>query len=155
MRKKNNKTMEAKKYKQEFIPEVQITERKNLVAYVKREYSEKVQGVTIRNLSTGLRIYFGSDGKAELSSGRAMYAKKAALVQCLPKLLEVAEYTCFGQRKEKDEKSVLGYAKFKARVIIDGQLEHAHIVVQVRSTGKGYYCHEINIKKERAPRCRT
>lgn len=136
------------KYKQKYIPQITIQERKNLVAYVKREYTLNVQGKNIKNADTGLTIYFGSDGKAELLHGRALYAKKAALVQCLPQLLQLAEYSNFGTRKNKDEKNVFGYANFNAKVYIDGKLENVHIAVVVKSSGKAYYCHEINIKNE-------
>ncbi len=135
------------KYKQHIIPSVRIIERKNLRDYVRTEYTKHVQGKTVVNRHIGLTIYFGSDGKAELSHGRAMYAKKAALVQCLPQLLEVAEYNNFGKRKDKDEKTVFGYANFKAKVKIDNKLEHVRITVLVKANGKAYYTHEVNIIK--------
>lgn len=135
------------KYRQTIIPSVEIKEYKNLRQYVKTEYTANVQGKTVRNRHTGLTIYFGSDGKAELSSGRAIYAKKAALVQCLPILMEVAEYNNFGTRKDKDEANILGYANFKAKVKINQKIEHVRITIRIKTNGKGYYCHEINIKK--------
>lgn len=135
------------KYKQTIIPRIQIKEVKNLRKYVREEYSSKLQGHTVINKHIGLTIYFGSDGKSELSTGRAIYAKKAALVQCLLELMENAEYNNFGARKETDRKNVFGYANFKAKVYINGVLEHVRITVLVKSDGKGYYCHEVNIKK--------
>lgn len=135
------------KYKKSVIPHIRILERVNLKDYIRKTYSEKIQGKTVVNKHIGLTIYFGSDGKSELSSGRAIYAKKAALVQCLPELLINAEYNNFGQRKEKDAKNVFGYANFKAKVFIDDKLEHVRITVKVKANGKGYYCHEVNIKK--------
>lgn len=135
------------KYKQTYIPKVEIQVHKDLRRYVKEYYTQYIQGKTIVNKHFGLTIYFGSDGKSELAHGRAMYAGKAALVQCLPELLEVAEYTSFGQRKAKDEKNVFGYANFKAKAYIDGKLKHVHIAVVVKANGKAYYSHELNIKK--------
>ena len=136
-----------KKYKQAIIPSVKIKTHTNSCQYVKNEYTSLIQGKSVINKHIGLTIYFGSDGKAELAYGRAIYAKKAALVQCLLELMREAEYTSFGQRKVKDDKNIFGYAKFKAKVYIDGKLENVHIVVVVKSNGKAYYCHEVNIKK--------
>ena len=79
------------KYRQKIIPEVKIQTCRNLRRYVRDYYAANVQGKTVVNEDIGLTIYFGSDGKAELAHGRAMYASKAALVQCLPTLLKVAE----------------------------------------------------------------
>lgn len=141
-------------YKQTYIPSVTIQTYSNLAQYVKNYYTHNVQGKTITNKHHQLTIYFGSDGKNELAYGRRLYAKKAALVQCLPELLTNAEYTNFGQRKTTDEPNVFGYANFKAKVYINGKLEHAHIVVAVKANGKAYYCHEINIIKKNS-RCRT
>ena len=134
-------------YKQKYIPSVSIQTYNNLRKYVKDYYTRNIQGKTVVNRHHHLTIYFGSDGKSELAHGRAIYAKKAALVQCLPELLEHAEYTSFGQRKTTDEPNVFGYANFKAKVYVNGKLEHTHIVVVVKANGKAYYCHEINIIK--------
>ena len=137
-----------KKYKQTYIPEVKrmpkVTCSAKLVASY---YKEHIQGKTVVNKHTGLTIYFGSDGKAELAHGRATYSKKVAVLQCLPRLLEVAEYNNWGNRKKTDEKYVFGYANFKAKVRIDGKLECARITVVVKANGKAYYNHEISIKK--------
>lgn len=135
------------KYRQKIIPEVKVQTYRNLRQYVRDYYAANVQGKTVVNEDIGLTIYFGSDGKAELAHGRAMYASKAALVQCLPTLLKVAEYSNFGTRKDKDEKNVFGYANFNAKVRIDGKIEHIHIAVKVKTNGKAYYSHEVNIKK--------
>ena len=137
------------KYKQKYIPSVSIVEYDNLSRYVRQEYSAHVQGKTVINHDCGLTIYFGSDGKAELAHGRAIYAKKAALVQCLPQLMEVAEYNNWGQRKQKDPKSVFGYANFKAKAKVNGEIVNVRISVIVKSNGKAYYHHELSIKKMR------
>lgn len=137
-----------KKYKQTFIPEITIVAKENLSKYIREEYTKYVQGRVVVNKDIGLTIYFGSDGKAELAHGRRLYAKKAALVQCLPELLEVAEYNNFGQRKKKDNQSIFGYANFKAKVAINDVIEHVRITVLVKANGKAYYCHEINIIKK-------
>ena len=136
------------KYKQTYIPSVTIKERTYLRKYVSRYYTEHIQGKTIKNKHTGLTIYFGADGKSKLAAGGSMYAKKAALVQCLPELLEHATYSNFGHRKPTDEPNVFGFANFKAKVYIDGKLEHAHIAVTVKTNGKAYYSHEINTIKK-------
>ena len=137
------------KYKQTEIPSVEIKARRDLRRYVMEEYSKNVQGKTVKNKDRGLTVFFGADGKNELAHGRAIYAKKAALVQCIVKLMEVAEYNNFGQRKDKDQENVFGYANFKAKVYINGVLEHVRITVVVKANGKAYYCHEVNIIKKK------
>ncbi len=136
-----------KKYKQTMIPSVKILAKSDLGKYIRTEYTKNIQGKTVVNKHSGLTIYFGSDGNAELSNGRRLYAAKAAIVQCLPTLLEHAEYNNFGQRKFTDEKNVFGYANFKAKVRIDNKIQHVRIAVVVKTNGKAYYCHEISIKK--------
>jgi hypothetical protein len=135
-----------KKYKQQTIPSISIVEHNDLRKYVRDFYTKNIQGNTVVNKHLGLTIYFGSDGKSELS-GRAIYVKKAALVQCLLILMEQAEYNNFGQRKPQDAPSIFGYANFKAKVKIDGKIENVRISVIVKSNGKAYYNHEINIIK--------
>ena len=48
-----------KKYKQTVIPSVKIIQKKNLSAYIRKEYSENVQGKTVVNKHIGLTIFFG------------------------------------------------------------------------------------------------
>ena len=139
-------------YKQTYIPSVKIITWNNLIKYVRQYYTANIQGKTIVNNHIGLTIYFGSDGKNELSWGRKLYPSKAALVQCLPELLEEAEYTHFGLKKITDEQTVFGYANFKAKAYINGELKHIHIAVKVKASGKAYYCHEVNIKKSQTQR---
>lgn len=136
-----------KTYRQTYIPEVNIQTHGNLVSYMKEYYSKHIQGTTIVNKHIGLTIYFGSEGKSELAYGHALYAEKAALVQCLPILLQVAEYNNWGERKTTDPLSVFGYANFKAKAKINGKLVNVRITVKVKCNGKGYYNHEISIKK--------
>jgi len=61
--------------------------------------------------------------------------------------MEVAEYNNFGERKSTDKPSVHGYFNFKAKVIINGKLEHVRISVLFKNN-KAYYNHEVNIIKQ-------
>lgn len=135
-----------KQYTQTTIPSIKIAEKKDLRIYVRDYYTKNIQGKSVVNKHIGLTIYFGADGKNELSS-KGIYAKKAALVQCLPELLENAQYNNWGARKMKDEKTVKGYANFKAKAKINGKMEIVRISVKVKENGKAYYTHEISIKK--------
>ena len=135
------------KYKQKEVPSVTIIEPQNRVKYVRDFYTENLQGKSVINKDIQLTINFTSIGKGELSYGRALYAKKIAVLQCIDKLLEVAEYNNFGQRKSTDKQNVLGYFNFKAKVKINGKLEFVRISVVLKKDGKAYYHHEVNIKK--------
>ena len=137
-----------KKYKQTEIPSVNIEIYENLSMYIRDYYADHLQGKTVTNQHLQMPIFFGSMGKNELSHGRALYAKKAAIIQCLEILMKVAEYNNFGERKPTDKPSVHGYFNFKAKVFIDGKLEHVRISVLFKNN-KAYYNHEVNIIKQK------
>ncbi len=144
-----------KKYKQTEIPSVNVQIHENLSSYIRLYYHKHLQGKTVINKHLRMPIFFGAIGKNELSFGRALYAKKAAIVQCLESLMEVAEYNNFGERKPTDKPSIHGYFNFKAKVIINGKLEHVRISVLFKNN-KAYYNHEINlIKKNNLSCCRS
>jgi len=139
--------MITKKYKQIEIPSVNIIEPENRVKFIKEFYEKNLQGKVVLNKDILLTIHFTSIGKYELAYAKAPYIKKIAVLQCLDKLLEVAEYNNFGQRKETDKQNVLGYFNFKAKVKIDRKLEHVRICVVLKKDGKAYYNHEVNVIK--------
>lgn len=148
--------MTGKKYKQEFIPQVRIIVRHDLAKYIKKTYRENVQGKVVINRHLKMPIRFNAVGGAELAYGGSLSPKKAALVQCLPEMLEHAEYNNWGQRDADDAPSVIGYMNFKAKVIINGQEENVRITAQFKEGGKLYYNHEVNtirIDKKKVPSC--
>jgi len=136
-----------KKYKQTYIPCVRTGVIKNNSKAAKNYYAENLQGRSVVNKHLGFRIYFSSKGKGKASFGGATHRKKVAVLQCLSKLLEVAEYNNFGNRKTNDTEIVLGYLNFKAKVKIDEEIENVRIAVVFKIDGKAYYNHEINIIK--------
>jgi hypothetical protein len=73
-----------------------------------------------------------------------MYSKKAAVAMCLPELLKYSEYNNFGNRKESDSETVIGYLNFKGKCFIDGKKETVHLVVQFHKGGKFHYSIEVN-----------
>ena len=139
----------AKKYKQTIIPSVTTidVDYRNRAKAIRDFYAENLYGKSVINKDLGVTIHFNSIGKNELSYGRALYAKKVAVLKCLLELMEVAEYNNFGRKKDVDKETVLGYLNFKAKVIIDGKQENVRINVLLKKNGKAYYNHEINIKK--------
>jgi len=139
--------MKTKKYKQIEIQNIKIIEPENRVKFIKDYYSKNLQGKIVLNKDILLTIRFTSIGKYELAYAGALYAKKIAVLQCLDKLLEVAEYNNFGQRKETDKQNVLGYFNFKAKVKIEEKLKHVRISIVLKKDGKAYYNHEVNVIK--------
>lgn len=138
----------TKKYKQTVIPSVKTGVIGNNKKAIADYYKLHLSGVTTKpNRHIGVIIKFNKYGQKELAYGRATHAKKTALMQCLPLLLEVAEYNNFGIRKPTDVASILGYMNFKAFVVIDGKKECARITCILRKDGNLYYNHEISIKK--------
>jgi len=141
--------MKAKlqKYKQTVIPSVVVAKKKDLAQYVKRYYKENLQGKTVVNKHLNVRISFTSFGQGKIAYGGRKTMRKAAIVQCLDTLVEVAQYNNFGIRKPNDPPSVLGYLNFKAKMKVNGIIEHVRISVLLKKTGKLYYNHEINFIK--------
>lgn len=137
-----------KKYRQTIIPHIKTKVIDNDRKSVAKFYTENLQGKIILNKCLNVNIKFNAIGKAELSYGRSIHTKKVAILQCLVVLLSEAEYNNFGVRKLTDEKSVLGYLNFKAKVIIDDKLEHIRLTVLMKKDGKMYYHHEVNIIKK-------
>lgn len=136
-----------KKYKQAIIPSVKTknikANRKSAALY----YQENIAGKSVINKHLGIKIKFTKIGKYELSHGRAIYAKKVAVIECLPLLLEIAVYNNFGARKPTDPASYCGYMNFKVHCFIDGKKECIRISCVLRTDGSLYYNHEISIKK--------
>ena len=139
----------TKKYKQTIIPQVSTegVDYRNRAKSIKDFYTENLYGKSVVNKDLGITIHFNSIGKNELAHGRALYAKKVAILKCLLELLEVAEYNNFGRKKDTDKETVLGYLNFKAKVIINDKIENVRINVLLKKNGKAYYNHEVNIKK--------
>jgi len=136
-----------KKYKQTEIPSVGILKKKDLAQYVKQYYRKNLQGKNVINKHLNVRVSFTSLGQGKIAYGGRKTMKKAAIIQCLDKLVEVAQYNNFGIRKPTDPQSVLGYLNFKAKVKINDVLEHVRITVLIKKNGKMYYNHEINFVK--------
>lgn len=135
------------KYKQTIIPSVKSSYSENNSAFIKKFYAENLQGKKVKNKHLGIDIYFTNKGKSELAHGRATYKKKVAVMKGLLKILEVAEYNNFGQRKSTDKQNVLGYYNFKAKVNIDDKIENVRISILITTDLKAYYNHEVNIIK--------
>ena len=137
-----------KKYKQTEIPRIFITEKVNLPKWSKKYYEQNIQNKIIKNANLGIWIKFSSLGKGKVSYGGAKYAKKTSVIECLPRLLEVAEYNNFGCPKDTDLSTVLGYLNFKAKVKINETTEHIRLSVVWKTSGFLYYNHEINENKK-------
>jgi hypothetical protein len=63
-------------------------------------------------------------------------------------MIENAEYSNMGQRKESDKGNVLGYLNFKAKAKIDGKIYHFRIAVKLKTDMKAYYNHTVNRYKD-------
>ncbi len=118
--------------------------RKKLFTEYLTKFHEKVE---IKNRHLGITVKFIRDGGKKIAYGGNLYAKKAAIIEILESVIENAVYNNFGERKENDKYSVIGYLNFKAKVLIDSRLEHLHLVIQMRMEGYFYYTHEVNKKR--------
>ena len=140
-----------KKYKQTVIPEASTNEWKHLSVKDMRkrmldEYQKRHKGKNVVNQHLGITINFQTFGAKKTSRGAAAYSKKACLISVLDKLVRYAEYSNWGERKSTGPSSVVGFLNFKAKVKIDGKLEHIHLAVCLRNDGKFHYSMEVNKK---------
>ena len=116
--------------------------RKIVVEYVKKH----LKGLEVVNQDLKIKVVISVSGARKTARGEAMYLKKAECIRALPKIIEIAKYNNFGQRKDKDSAVVIGYLNFKSKCYIDGKLEHIRLSVQFQKGGKYYYNLEINKK---------
>ena len=148
--------MKTKKYKQTIIPSVNEPLVEHLGKYVKSYYEKNIQGRSVINKHLGITISFTSIGKGKIAYGnKTLYAKKVAVVQCLPELLRVAKYNNFGVRKPDDKTNVVGFLNFKGKVKINETIENVRLSVMFRTDGKFFYNHEVNIIPKKTPRHET
>lgn len=118
-----------------------------LRSFSSKYYAKYLQGKTVVNKHLGHKITFSSQGKNKLKRGSAVYAKKVAVVMQLKKILENAEYSNFGQRKNSDPKELIGYFNFKGKCKIGNKVENIRLATVLMKNGCIYYNHEINIIK--------
>ena len=138
-----------KKYRQTVIPKTQTpTEWNDMTARQLRdavlEKAKKLAGTSVVNTDTGIKIQFSVTNARKLARGGAIYLKKASLVDILPELVTVAEYSNFGQRKETDSPEVIGFLNFKAKCMVNGKTEHVRLSVQFCRRDRFFYNVEVN-----------
>jgi len=133
------------KYKQNKIPETTKFEAKTtaeLKNSIKEFYKINLQGKEVINKHIGITIKFTSDGLGKITS--LIGTINSAAIKIIYEMLENAEYSNFGQRKNEDKQNVIGYLNFKAKGIIDNKLYHFRIAVKLKTDMKAYYNHTVN-----------
>jgi hypothetical protein len=140
-----------KKNVQKTIPVVSTEKWKHLPKneLVKNAYDlyvSKLSGKEVINADLGIAVKFTKWTAKKTTKGSALYYKKAAVIEVLGDLVQYAEFSNWGNRKNSDKDSVIGYLNMKVKVEIDGILEHIHLVIQVKNNGKFQYTMEVNKK---------
>jgi len=142
----------SQKYKQTVIPTVSTDDWKDLTIKESRaktfeHYHTHYLGKEkrVKNKDIGITVEFEKQGARKTAHGGYVYPEKMCLIQVLDKLIRYAEYSNWGERKEKDPAKIIGYLNFNAKVKIDGKMEYVHLVVRVSNDGKFHYSMEINI----------
>jgi Large polyvalent protein-associated domain 3 len=109
-------------------------------------YKKNLQGKLVLNKDRHLIIQFTSDGLGKLYRGSTINPLKASAIKVLAEMIEIAEYSNFGGRKETDKQNVIGFLNFKSKAIIGNTLYHFRISIKFKTDGKAYYSHTINEK---------
>lgn len=140
------------KYIQKVIPEAKMPDewkelplsklRLETFEYLRKNYS----GKTVLNRDLNIPITVSVKSCRKTAYGEAMYIKKSASVLILNEILQNAKYNNFGERKENDSPSVIGYLNFKCKCLIDGQKECVRLSIQFQKGCKFYYNIEVNKK---------
>ena len=107
--------------------------------FVEKYYTERLFGKSVVNQDKGIRVFFGGLGRSKMAQGGAVYFKKMVTVKILKEIVKYAEYSNFGERKNSDPKEAVGYFNFKAKVFIDGQLEHVRVAIRIDTKGRFIY----------------
>lgn len=137
-------------YVQKIIPKTTTEGFINLTAKELREkvmiiykslYKEKIP---IINIMTGILIEFERAGANKTSYGGTIYPKKACLIKILPSIIKHAKLISTGNRKETDNKNVVGYLNFTTNVKVDGEKLLANFSVRIKTYGKFHYSLETN-----------
>lgn len=140
------------KYKQKIIPAVitpdcwkgkKIKELRLLV----NEQIKSLAGTEIVNSDTKFSIKITNSSRKKTSFGEAMYYKKAVCTLILPEIIKYAKFNNWGQPKNTDPESLIGYANFKCKCKVDDKIENIRLAVKVIKGGKFYYSFEVNKKR--------
>ena len=140
----------AMKYKQKVIPSVNTPEEwkgkkiRELRQLINTYIKDNLVGKVYSNEDTKFSIQVTSTSARKTAYGEAMYYDKATSLLILPQILQYASYNNFGQRKETDDDTILGYANFKCKVIINGKNKTLRIAVKIAKGGFLYYNIEVN-----------
>lgn len=132
-------------YRQKIIPNTSVNSllnfnKSDLQKFIRTYYHEKFQNkIKVINEDLNIIIEFIGEGKRKSAYGGAMNIKKAAAILILDQLLTFAKYSNWGERKQTDKKTVIGYLNFKVKLKIDGIRKHFALNVQLRNDGKFHY----------------
>jgi hypothetical protein len=107
-------------------------------------YKENLTGKIIVNKHLKLPIKLVNTGLKKTIRGSNFYRYKAIALMHIDILIEFAEYSNFGLRKETDPEAVRGYFNFKSKVYIEGKLKHIRICVRWNVDGNMYYDLSVN-----------
>lgn len=110
--------------------------------YLRNNY----RGLVVKNKDLNIPVNISVKSCRKTAYGEAMYFKKAAAALILPEIIEHAIYNNFGERKENDPPTIIGYLNFKCKCLIDGHDEHIRLSIQFQKGAKFYYNIEVNKK---------
>lgn len=107
-------------------------------------YNKNLKDREVFNEDLKITIRFSMSSGRKTVMGEAMYYKKAEIMKILPEIVQYALYNNYGERKETDNPSVIGYLNFKGKCKLDGKIENIRLAVQFQKTAKFYYNVEVN-----------
>ena len=88
--------------------------RRLIAYYVKTNF----KGLEVVNQDLKITVKISVTSGRKTARGGAMYHKKAESIRVLPKIIEIAKYNNFGNRKSTDSKEIIGYFNFKSKFSI-------------------------------------
>lgn len=130
----------SEKFKNMSVPEL----RKFTFDY----YNENLKGNTTEIKNHLKEVVFITDSGRKLM--KPMYKEKTAVIEHLEELIKNSTYNNWGDRKAKDNPTVLGYLNFKSKITIDGKKRHVRIAIQLNEKRETLFkSFDLGVKEKR------
>ena len=97
-------------------------------------YNTNLKGKKVAIKNHLKQVDFISDAGRKIL--KPIYSEKIAVLEHFEELIKTSTYNNWGERKNTDSPSVLGYLNFKSKIIIDGIKRHVRIAIMLDNQRK-------------------
>ena len=118
---------------------------KRALGKISEKYFDKyLKGKKVINIENNVEIILAKTGwRHTIRTNKTTY-NNIIIFKKLKEVIERAQFINFGELKEKDVKSTIGFLNYKSEVLINNKEQHTvKISVRIDENGKFYYNHYI------------